>query len=45
MVEEDYGEYKRKINRNWKIKLIEKENPHWDDLYLKYINGSRPTPG
>uniref|UniRef100_A0A7C4M5I1 GIY-YIG nuclease family protein n=1 Tax=candidate division CPR3 bacterium TaxID=2268181 RepID=A0A7C4M5I1_UNCC3 len=21
-------------NRNWKIELLEKENPHWDDLYI-----------
>lgn len=21
--------------RAWKIEMIEKENPHWDDLYLK----------
>ena len=23
----------KKWNRDWKIKLIEKENPNWDDLY------------
>ncbi|MDX1520596.1 MAG: GIY-YIG nuclease family protein [Anaerolineae bacterium] len=23
----------KKWNRQWKIKLIEKENPNWDDLY------------
>lgn len=23
----------KKWNRQWKINLIEKENPHWDDLY------------
>lgn len=32
-------------NRSWKIRLIEKMNPEWDDLYLQYIDGSRPTPG
>jgi len=24
----------KKWNRDWKIKLIEKENPKWSDLYL-----------
>ena len=23
----------KKWNRQWKLKLIEKENPNWDDLY------------
>lgn len=23
----------KKWNRDWKIKLIEKTNPHWEDLY------------
>jgi putative endonuclease len=23
----------KKWNRQWKINLIEKENPNWDDLY------------
>ena len=23
----------KKWNRQWKIELIEKENPNWDDLY------------
>ncbi|MCF6237204.1 MAG: GIY-YIG nuclease family protein [Candidatus Marinimicrobia bacterium] len=23
----------KKWNRAWKLKLIEKENPHWQDLY------------
>ncbi|HOZ05078.1 MAG TPA: GIY-YIG nuclease family protein [Arenimonas sp.] len=23
--------------RQWKIELIEKANPHWDDLYLELI--------
>ncbi len=23
----------KKWNRAWKLKLIEKDNPHWDDLY------------
>ena len=24
----------KKWNRAWKIQLIEKDNPNWDDLYL-----------
>jgi putative endonuclease len=27
----------KKWNRIWKIRLIEKENPNWDDLYYKII--------
>lgn len=27
----------KKWNRAWKIKLIEKENPSWDDLYLEIL--------
>lgn len=27
----------KKWNRNWKIQLIEKENPNWEDLYGKLI--------
>ncbi|PKN01645.1 MAG: endonuclease [Elusimicrobia bacterium HGW-Elusimicrobia-1] len=23
----------KKLNRGWKLQLIEKENPHWDNLY------------
>ena len=26
----------KKWNRAWKIKLVEKENPNWDDLALKF---------
>jgi putative endonuclease len=25
----------KKWNRQWKIELIEKDNPNWEDLYLK----------
>lgn len=25
-------------HRDWKIKLIEKDNPDWDDLYQKIVN-------
>ena len=27
----------KKWNREWKIDLIEKENPNWDDLYESII--------
>ena len=27
----------KKWNRSWKIRLIEKENPNWDDLYFNII--------
>ncbi|MFZ5982426.1 MAG: GIY-YIG nuclease family protein [Patescibacteria group bacterium] len=27
----------KKWNRAWKIKLIEKENPNWNDLYFNII--------
>ena len=27
----------KRWNRAWKLRLIEKENPNWDDLYLKLI--------
>lgn len=27
----------KKWNRQWKIDLIEKENPHWKDLYLDIL--------
>jgi putative endonuclease len=27
----------KKWKREWKIKLIEKDNPNWDDLYSKII--------
>jgi len=32
----------KKWNRNWKIKLIEKINPEWEDLG-EYISGFPPT--
>jgi len=28
----------KKWNRKWKIELIEKNNPKWDDLYNRLIN-------
>jgi len=27
----------KKWNRQWKIDLIEKSNPEWDDLYIKLV--------
>ena len=27
----------KKWNRNWKIRLIETDNPHWNDLYGKIL--------
>jgi putative endonuclease len=27
----------KKWNRQWKINLIEKENPEWDDLYEELV--------
>jgi putative endonuclease len=29
----------KKYNRQWKIALIEKENPQWNDLYNKIVTG------
>ncbi|MAG11763.1 MAG: GIY-YIG nuclease [Parcubacteria group bacterium] len=31
--------------RSWKIRLIEKMNPEWNDLYLFYQDGSRTATG
>jgi putative endonuclease len=28
----------KKWNREWKINLIEKDNPNWEDLYFKIIS-------
>jgi putative endonuclease len=27
----------KKWNRDWKVNLIQKENPHWRDLYLDFM--------
>jgi putative endonuclease len=34
----------KRWRRDWKIRLIEDDNPHWDDLYLQNIapQGERP---
>lgn len=29
--------------RAWKVNLIERDNPHWDDLYLEIVNWT-PVP-
>ncbi len=34
----------KRWNRAWKIQLIEKENPDWDDLAVKLL-GFEPLPG
>ncbi|WP_223669216.1 GIY-YIG nuclease family protein [Kangiella shandongensis] len=28
----------KKWNRNWKVRLIEKQNQHWKDLYLDLLD-------
>ncbi len=33
----------KKWNRAWKIRLIQKQNPLWNDLYNDLINGSPPS--
>jgi putative endonuclease len=30
----------KKWNRKWKLELIEKNNPEWDDLYHELVNSS-----
>ena len=32
-------------NRGWKLKLIEKRNPNWEDLYERHFPGSSPPRG
>ena len=29
----------KKYPRKWKLNLIEKENPHWKDLYKELVSG------
>ena len=31
--------------RQWKMRLIEANNPDWRDLYDDLLTGSRPAPG
>ena len=33
----------KKYPREWKINLIERDNPHWDDLYPALVGMSRQT--
>ena len=36
----------KKWNRRWKLRLIEKTNPQWCDLYYEIIgSGSPPSEG
>jgi putative endonuclease len=32
----------KRWNRAWKLRLIEKDNPHWEDLYSKLIYCAGP---
>jgi putative endonuclease len=34
----------KRWRRDWKIRLIEEDNPHWDDLYLQHIAPDSQTP-
>jgi len=29
----------KKYRRDWKINLIERDNPNWDDLFLQFLPG------
>jgi putative endonuclease len=29
----------KKWNRAWKVRLIEEDNPNWDDLYKRIAKG------
>ena len=33
----------KKYPREWKINLIEQDNPHWDDLYPALVGMNRQT--
>ena len=33
----------KKWNRQWKIRLIEKMNPHWQDLYDQLLTPENPV--
>jgi putative endonuclease len=28
----------KKYRRDWKINLIERDNPHWNDLYMALVS-------
>jgi putative endonuclease len=32
----------KKFNRQWKINLIERDNPNWDDLYPQFFREEGP---
>ena len=32
----------KKYNRKWKLDLIERHNPHWEDLYYRLIDSGFP---
>jgi putative endonuclease len=34
----------KRWRRDWKIRLIEEDNPHWDDLYLQTIAPGPDAP-
>jgi len=34
----------KRWRRDWKIRLIEEDNPHWDDLYLQSVAPGSETP-
>jgi putative endonuclease len=34
----------KKWRRDWKVNLIERDNPHWDDLF-PVLSGTSPIPG
>jgi hypothetical protein len=34
----------KRWRRDWKVRLIEEDNPHWDDLYLQSIGPGPETP-
>jgi putative endonuclease len=35
----------KKWNRDWKLRLIERENPAWHDLYLDLVSSVDSPPG
>jgi putative endonuclease len=34
----------KRWRRDWKIRLIEEDNPHWDDLYVQSVAPDSQTP-
>jgi putative endonuclease len=35
----------KKYPRKWKLNLVEKENPHWKDLYTSWFLDTPDKPG